>query len=84
LKCICRTEFLPFSGDLAKGVSAAVGKADPHNAKERNIMLVRAEVVAKFLLMALGRGRLRASWVFKQVAEKTLDLERHGRSAVCM
>jgi hypothetical protein len=52
LKCICRTEFLPFSGDLAKGVSAAVGKADPHNAKERNIMLVRAEVVAKFLLMA--------------------------------
>ena len=36
---------VPFSGDLAKSVPAAVGKADPHGAKERNIILVRAEVV---------------------------------------
>jgi hypothetical protein len=36
---------VPFSGDLAKSVPAAVGKADPHGTKERNIILVRAEVV---------------------------------------
>ena len=50
MKCICRTEFLPFSGDLAKVCLLAVGKADPHRAKERNIILVRAEAVAEFLL----------------------------------
>lgn len=70
MKCICRTEFLSFSGDLAKVCLLQWVKLTRTNAKERNIMLVRAEVVAKFLLMALGRGRLRASWVFKQVAER--------------